>query len=414
MTQQLRQLGVLLLALVLSMALFATAQAARKEKKPAPPAAEATTEDSLALEAELIEIYKLLGQADHKGALSKAETLVKQHPNFQLGQLLYGDLLATRVRPVKVLGEFAPASSTETKVQVQDLREESDKRIDAIRDRPKSGLVPAQFVQLASKSKHAIAVDVSRSRLYLFENTTTGMRLVSDFYVSIGKAGSSKQVEGDLRTPLGAYFITGHLDKKSLADLYGSGALPLNYPNVLDQRRGKSGRGIWLHGTPAKQFARAPRATDGCVVASNPDIEKILRTIEPQATPIVIAPKLEWVDAKKRKAVYDDFQGNLQQWLSAKSAGKMDELLKNYAEDFSSQGKPLATWKDNLKRDIVRAKGNGLQLNDLSLIRWTDSDDIMLVSFNESVAGTSSSQEKRQYWMRKGNKWRIIFEGAVS
>jgi hypothetical protein len=91
------------------------------------------------------------------------------------------------------------------------------------------------------------------------------------------------------------YFITSRLDPAKLKDFYGAGALPINYPNPLDQSRGKTGSGIWLHGTPPDQFSRAPQATDGCLVLANPDLERILRTVEPRSTPVVIARQLQWV-----------------------------------------------------------------------------------------------------------------------
>ena len=37
-------------------------------------------------------------------------------------------------------------------------------------------------MELAPRYKHAIAVDASRSRLYLFENTDKGLKLVADYY----------------------------------------------------------------------------------------------------------------------------------------------------------------------------------------------------------------------------------------
>jgi len=62
--------------------------------------------------------------------------------------------------------------------------------------------VPAQFLKLSSLNKHAIAIDVSKGRLYLFEHKAGSVRLVSDYYISVGKAGVGKSVEGDQRTPL--------------------------------------------------------------------------------------------------------------------------------------------------------------------------------------------------------------------
>lgn len=43
-------------------------------------------------EARLIEVYKLIGKGKNREALTKATLLVKDLPNFQLAQLVYGDL----------------------------------------------------------------------------------------------------------------------------------------------------------------------------------------------------------------------------------------------------------------------------------------------------------------------------------
>ena len=130
-------------------------------------------------------------------------------------------------------------------------------------------------------------------------------------------------MEGDQRTPLGVYFITSRLDPATLKDFYGAGALPINYPNPLDQSRGKTGSGIWLHGTPPDQFARAPLATDGCLVLANPDLERILRTVEPRSTPVVIARQLQWVAAAQRvQAERKSFEAVLNAWRNCQDRGR--------------------------------------------------------------------------------------------
>jgi L,D-transpeptidase YnhG len=240
--------------------LATTGHAAARKKVPAkavraaPVKPQKVVEAGLA-EARLIEIYQLLAKTQSREALAKAERLVQDYPNFQLAQLVYGDLLAARTRPVQALGDV-PVSMLKTAAPALiELRDESQMRLKALRERPPAGAIPSQFLALSIRNKHAIAVDASRSRLYLFENRPTGLVLVADYYISVGKSGLEKQVEGDLRTPMGVYFITSNLDPKSLKDFYGSGALPINYPNVLDSKRGKTGRGIWLHGTRWRPMA---------------------------------------------------------------------------------------------------------------------------------------------------------------
>ena len=136
------------------------------------------------------------------------------------------------------------------------IARESRQRVVAVTLPAARHSVPRQFLQLAPNYRHAIAVDAALSRLYLFENTPKGLRLVADYYASVGKLGIEKRWKATSAHRWAMYFITSRLDPKTLRDFYGAGALPLNYPNPLDQLRGKTGSGIWLHGTPSDQFSR--------------------------------------------------------------------------------------------------------------------------------------------------------------
>lgn len=367
-----------------------------------------------AAEARLIDIYRLIGAGQSREALARAEVLVRDHPNFQLAQLAYGDLLTTQARPVRDFGDV-PATLTTgpAATALAELRHESQMRLKALRERPPAGTIPSQFLALSPRNRHAIAIDASRSRLYLFENTPQQLRLVADFYISVGKSGIEKKVEGDARTPLGVYFIISNLDPKSLSDFYGSGALPINYPNVLDSKRGKTGRGIWLHGTPPNQFARAPLASDGCVVLSNPDLEFISRTVAIRTTPVVISPRLDWVAPHSVQAVRKPFEDALTAWRSAKSRGDVDQLLRFYTPDFRSFDKTLAEWVPSLRSEVDKVRGKPIQLKDLSYLRWTDGNDTMVVTFGEVADGAISGPTKRQYWIRQGSEWKIFFEGII-
>ena len=364
-------------------------------------------------EARLIEIYKLIGQAKAREALVKAESLVKDHPNFQLAQLVYGDLLAAQTRPIRSLGDVPDSTAKAAGPMLAALRDESLLRLQALRDRPAAGLIPSQFLSLSAMNKHAIAIDAAKSRLYLFENSATGMKLLADYYISVGKSGLGKKTEGDLRTPLGVYFITSNLNRKSLKDFYGSGALPVNYPNQLDVKRGKTGGGIWLHGTPNSQFSRAPLATDGCVVLANPDLERVIRTVEIRSTPVVIAQSLKWVSPQTVKADSKPFEEALQAWHAAKSSGDVARTASWYAPDFTSDGKTLTEWTAALRSEMTRQAGKEVQLKDLSYMRWTDTTDTMVVTFGELIQGAKTGHIKRQYWSRQGSQWKIFYEGII-
>ncbi len=388
------------------------AKPAHKASAPAVPSAAADRSDGLA-ETRLLEVYRLAANGRGRDALDKAAKVVGDHPNFQLAQLVYGDLLAARIRPVKTLGDVPAEMATADADALGELRAESRQRVQALNTPPRLGTIPSQFLEISQKTRHAIAVDASRSRLYLFENGPTGLTLVGDYYTSVGKAGVSKTAQGDQRTPLGVYYITSHLDPKSLKDFYGSGALPINYPNMLDAKRGKTGGGIWLHGTPPNQFSRAPLASDGCLVMANPDLMRLVQSVEVGNTPVVIAPQLQWVDPRSVKSEGKPFDDTLQAWRQAKVAGNLDHLMSFYTQDFNSYGKTLTQWTGVLRAEITKMQGHEIELKDVSFPRWTDSADTMVVTFGEVVQGNRTGWTKRQYWTRQSGQWKIFFEGTL-
>lgn len=404
--------GFFAILLIAATGLLTAPGSASAGKKNQTKASKQAPSDGTA-EARLIDVYRLIGAGKPREALHQAESLVNDHPNFQLAQLVYGDLLTARTRRLNKFGDVPDAFAQTNAAALSDLRDESQLRLKALRERPPAGTLPSQFLSLSARTRHAIAVDASRSRLYLFENSTNGLKLIADYYISVGKLGTEKSLEGDLRTPLGVYFITSNLDPKSLRDFYGIGALPINYPNMLDNKRGKTGRGIWLHGTPPTQFSRAPLATDGCVVLANQDLDRIIRTVEVRTTPVVISPRLNWVPPHSVRADSKSFEDTLAAWRQAKSAGDLDQLLSFYTADFNSHGKTLSDWAPALRNEVAKTKGRNIQLKDLSLLRWTDAADTMVVTFGEVPDGTRSGPTKRQYWIREGSRWKIFYEGTL-
>ena len=172
-------------------------------------------------------------------ALVEVDKMIDAYPNFRLAHLIKGDILLARARPLTTIGDVIGAPSDE----IQDLRDEARARIARQEQRRPAGRVPRYLVQLTNEQRHAVVVDTSKSTLYVFENDDGKLRYLTDYYVSIGKNGIDKFREGDNKTPLGVYHVTNWLSPTQLASkygkasgLYGAGALPLDYPNALDQR----------------------------------------------------------------------------------------------------------------------------------------------------------------------------------
>jgi murein L,D-transpeptidase YafK len=392
----------------------AAAKGAPRSKAAAASASSAALQQASSAEARLIAVYELFGRGQPRPALAKARDLVRDYPNFQLAQLVYADLLATQVPPAHAFSDATGIGRLRSDPAMADLREESRRRLQALRDRPPAGTVPSQFLALSTRSRYAIAVDASRSRLYLLENSDKGLQLVADYYVSVGKSGIGKATEGDARTPLGVYYVTSSLDPKSLRDFYGAGALPINYPNPYDVRRGKTGSGIWLHGTPPQQFSRAPLASDGCVVMANPDLKQLLRKVQIGATPVVTASSLQWIARPQAEKEAQTFTSTIVAWKDARASGNEALLKKFYLADFQRNSNKKSLDGFAVLRDEVEyAQGKRVQFKDVSYLHWRDGDDTMVATFGEVFDGEKSGRTRRQYWLRQGGDWKLFYEEVL-
>jgi murein L,D-transpeptidase YafK len=364
-------------------------------------------------EARLLGIYKLVGEGKSRQALEQAQELVHDVPNFQLAQLVYADLLTAQTRPLPAMGYAPNDLSSKAPQRLDQLRTEAERRLQAIRERPPAGALPTQFIELPPTTKHAIAVDASRSRLYLFENGPNGLQLVADHYASIGRLGAEKSYEGDQRTPLGVYYITSRLGAKQLTDFYGIGALPLNYPNEYDRRLGKTGGGIWLHGVPSDSYARSPNSTDGCVVLANPELQTILDRVQPRQTPVVIARSLQWVTPTNTEPQRRSLHNLIEGWRVARASGDLNRLMSFYSPQFANGTKDLHQWRQLLEKEVTQQRGRALQLKDVAILGWKDKSDILVVTFGEVADGQRTGAVKRQYWGKEGGLWKIFYEGVI-
>ncbi len=344
-------------------------------------------------------------------ALEHIDALIRLRPNFRLAHLIKGDLLIARARPLNNIGSGIQAPAD----RVSDLREEAVARLRAYRERPTEGKVPRYLMKLKPEQQYAIVVDTNRSRLYLYRNEGDTPRYVADYYISSGKLGAQKVREGDMKTPIGVYHVTASLPPQKLPDLYGTGAFPLNYPNDWDRRQGRSGHGIWLHGTPSDTFSRPPRASDGCVVLSNDDLDTVGKFVQVGLTPVIISEGVEWVNTRDWTQQRDEFLGELEKWRTAWESLDTERYLQHYSRRFASDKLDFAAFAKSKRSVNAGKEWVKVNLSDVSVFRNPGREDLVVVTFNQNYRSNNLNNvmKKRQYWTREGNRWHIIFEGSA-
>jgi murein L,D-transpeptidase YafK len=342
-------------------------------------------------------------------ALERVEALLAAHPNFRLGHLIRGDLLLARAQP---LATFGNVPKTVPQDRVEGLRAEALSRLRAMRERPGSDRVPRHVLQLDAAQKHVLAVDSKRSRLYVLENDGGRPRLVADYYVTLGKNGVEKTREGDQKTPIGVYHVVASLPRSKLSDFYGAGAFPINYPNAWDRKLGRNGHGIWLHGTPADTYSRPPRASDGCLVLANADLEALAARLQVGVTPVVIADELEWVPAQALESERRSLAAALDAWRADWESRDTERYLSHYSARFHTGTQDLAAWAAHKRKVNARKSWIRVRLAHLSMFQYPR-ENFVLVSFEQDYRSNDLSHvtRKRQYWTREDGRWKILYEG---
>ena len=346
-------------------------------------------------------------------ALEQLNKLIKINPDFKVAQLIYADLMLSRSQKITDFGNIQNASFD----YINSLLSEVKARWDFHKLTIEKDKIPSSLIKLANSQSHVIIVDASTSRLFLFENENGTPRMKRDFYVTIGKNGTGKYTEGDQKTPIGVYFVTGFIPSDDLPDLYGDGAFPIDYPNDWDQRHGRTGYGIWLHGTPSAIYSRAPKDSNGCVIVSNTDLNTLSHFIDEGKTPVIITNSINWVTKQNWESRNTNYNLFIEKWRQDWESLDVNLYLRHYSKEYIGLGEDYNSWVEYKRRVIPMKKYIKVNLTNKSVFLYPDNPDLMVVTFLQDYTSDTFRRKfvKRQYWkMEDDGKWRIIYEGAAS
>lgn len=278
--------------------------------------------------------------------------------------------------------------------------------------------IPLSLMQLRGDYRYALAVDLSANQMFVFANNKGTPELVGSYYATIGKEGFGKQREGDNRTPVGVYRIQQFIDDKSLPELYGSGALPLDFPNAWDRKQGRTGHGIWIHGMPRDQERRPPRDSEGCVVVSNAVLPNLRSWSELKSTPVILADQLRWADPMLVDSARNALLDSVGQWRDAWATGDMDTFLGMHSPKFRTRTQRFKNYAAQ-KRRLAEQRGKvNVHLEEFEVFMYPDVDHkaMAMVSFKQRYDSSQFKDVtyKTQYWQHNGDNWELQLERNVA
>ncbi|MDH3525565.1 MAG: L,D-transpeptidase family protein [Acidobacteriota bacterium] len=351
-------------------------------------------------------------------ALAHVSQLVEAQPDFELAQLIRGDLLLALGRPLSAFGEFAGiarplARPLDSEAHRQGLRDEARARLARFLQEPPSRAVPAELVQLPRNARHAILVDTANYRLYVFEVRDDGVHRLADFYVSIGRAGNDKSAEGDEKTPTGLYKVASYLPGEQLPDMYGPGAFPIDYPNDWDRLQGRTGSGIWIHGTESARYSRPPLSSLGCVTLSNEDFAALRGWVQVGTTPVVLTKGVRWASSASVDAVRGSVQAAVDRWRADWESRDTERYLSHYGASFRTAGMSREAFAAHKRRVNASKSFIAVALDDLAIYGYPGEPATVRVEFTQSYRSDSfrATKKKWQHWRLDDGRWRIVSEG---
>lgn len=360
----------------------------------------------------LIDSLKHAEEEDWQGAQEYAIKLEQHYPNFRVIEPLQKLLAAKQLPPQQ---QDAPLIKPWTnEYTAPNLLAELSRRWTFAKNKPDLNKKPASIIQLGNSTEHVIVVETNNSRGFLFKNMQGQPVYVGDFYIAIGKLAigkdkKGKQKEGDHLTPIGVYKINSYRPDSTLQEIYGVGALTLNYPNALDKKLKKTGNGIWLHGVPRDTYSRPPNSSRGCVTMNNTTFTQLLSQINIDTTPVVITDHIQWVSKNTNNVT----ASLLEQWQRDWESRDSERYFSHY--DISFKGAGLSQWKQHKKAINQSKKYIDIEIDNLNIYQYPQHSNIILTQFKQHYKSNnfSSIRNKAIYWKKQKDTYKIILENNL-
>lgn len=249
-----------------------------------------------------------------------------------------------------------------------------------------------------------LVIDKQAQKLHVLAKHSP-LAVAATFPCTTGQKDGDKQIQDDLKTPEGIYFV-GHKLSSLDYDEYGGIAYTLNYPNPVDRLRQKTGYGIWIH---SKGHEIIPKETRGCIALNLDDLNLIGESLT-FGYPVAVADKaiLDVASDPKNAQIASTLQEKVTSWAQLWS-GRSTDLFKLYDgpsyslaqpesfDNFTSTKKSLFNslpWIHTIIDDVQMLPGPGYW------VTW----------FNQFYRAPNLTTEgvRRLYWQEKNGQWLIV------
>jgi len=224
---------------------------------------------------------------------------------------------------------------------------------------------------------------------------------------STGSENGDKQLEGDLRTPEGVYFLGRKLSGNLGKELYGNLAYALNYPNPVDRLRGKTGYGIWLHGRGKELL---PRDTQGCIALHTQELRQLEQHLLPGRTPVLIGSSCSAQSpGQELEQTASQLKKRVSSWVQSWERRSGQFFDHYHPKRFSkSDSETFTAFRSRKESLFERYAWIDIYLGQVQII---PGPGYWVTAFGQYFRSPSFESQglKRLYWQRTGPRdWKIV------
>lgn len=266
---------------------------------------------------------------------------------------------------------------------------------------------------------HVVLVEKATHKLHIYENNESVPKLLKTFNTATGKFKGDKTTSGDHKTPEGIYTFYEFLSKQELlrkhgkyAEIYGSGAFPMDYPNFIDNREGKGGGGIWLHSTDDDNRISKGLDSRGCVVVQNADLREISQYIELNHTPIIVVQDIFFLSKSTWERNRKDLNDVVQKWAKAWQRKDFETYISSYDQNRFRDKKQgnYNGYKTYKKAVFSRPDSPEIKIDFISMFS-TDSYAVVHLQQDYKSSVINDIGKKTLYLQKDSNyDWKIVGE----
>ncbi len=279
---------------------------------------------------------------------------------------------------------------------------------------------PSNILMMDTKfAHHVILVEKATHKLHLYQNSETFPKLVKTFNAATGKFKGDKAINGDHKTPEGIYTIYEFLSKEELyrrhgdySKIYGPGAFPMDYPNFMDERAGKTGGGIWLHSTDDDSRISKGLDSRGCVVVQGQDLKDISQYIQIDHTPVIVVQDVTFLSKYTWERNRKDISDAISRWSKAWQSKDFATYISSYdPQEFHDRSKGnYAAYKAYKKAVFSRPDSPAIKLEFISIMINSEYAVVTLQQDYRSPV-INDTGKKTLYLKKDANyDWKIVGE----